>query len=164
MTKYEYVEVEVVISELTNAGHMVIEAARRRSGWRKSLLVPTNGKIEINIWEDGDEPSDDVLAVRVVSKLTWRERSLRYGIAGLNKSEISHMGRYGFPIPTEEYLDQMEEAWDDGSLARPMTQLLFITRKSAEAYIQGKMTGAEVINQFGEEIQQFCEEGQFTLA
>lgn len=80
----------------------------------------------------------------------------------MSKSDTSHIGQYGFPIPTEEYLDAIEDAWDEPNCLRD-DRIFDVSRKSAQDYLLGNMTGAEIINQFGEEIRQFCEEGQFSL-
>jgi hypothetical protein len=74
MNKSGYVIAEILESELTEAGQMVVEAARRQSNWLKSLLVPENGRLRINIWEASDWPSDDMLVVKLASTLSWRER------------------------------------------------------------------------------------------
>jgi hypothetical protein len=157
------IHAEVIVSELSDAGKRVIEAAKRQSDCLNLWLTPKNGKMTADIWEDSDDYSDDLLVVNIVSKLSWRERNLQYGMEGLEKPNISHMGKYGFPIPTEEYLNTMENMYDD---PRTLCQdrKLYIHRESAEAYLEGKLTGAEVINQFGEEVQRFCEEYQFELA
>lgn len=159
MGKHHVVNAVVIMSELTDGAKIVL---------RQSLLnrsfSPKDGKITVDIWEGRDDPSDDVLMVRVVSKISWRERILRYGTNDLlQESDISHMGQYGLPIPTEEWLNNMEIMYDD-FVAQMAYQLFFVTHEAAEAYVQGKMTGAQVINQFAEKVQRFCDEAQYEIA
>lgn len=163
MGKQVRVEAQVVVDDLSDAGKMVIEAAKRQSKLLNNSLSPKDGKIHVDLWEGYDFPSDDMLSVRLVSTISWRERCLRYGMPGLSKSDISHMGEYGAPIPTDEYLDRVEAACDEPNPLR-QDRCFEVTRESAEAYVQGKKTGAEVINQLGEEIQQFCDEWEFKFS
>jgi hypothetical protein len=133
---------EVVISELSEAGKKVLETAIRRFLPSGISLAELKGTVNIPLWESAFDPSDDVLAVEVVSKLSKRERASRVGIDSLRKVENFH--------EIKDFL---------------LNKKIFsISRNSAEAYLEGRMTGAEVINQLGEDVQRFCEAGQFELA
>lgn len=209
MEKSELINAEIDISEISEisiAGKMAIQAAKRQSmlkgymfskavthshiqryfaniwqwvrcktlvlcqNWtnhtvsRKDSFSPNNGKITVRIGEAGDEPSDDVLMVKLVSKISWRERSLKYGMNGLNESDMSGiMSTNGLPIPTKEYLDKMEARLDD-TASYDKYREIFVSHESAKLYLLGKMSGAMVINQLGERIQYFCDECQFEIA
>ena len=162
MGKQLRVDALVLVNELSDAGKMVIEAAKSQSELLNNSLAPKNGKINLDLWEGFDFPSDDMLIVRLTSTISWRERCVRYGFPGLSKSDISHMGEYGLPIPTEEFMDRMETACDDPNCLR-QDHYFEVSRESAEAYVQGKITGAEVINELGEEVIQFCDKWKFEL-
>lgn len=163
----KYVNAKVVMSELSYEGKQVIKAVRRQSDCLKSLLSPKNGVMKVNIWEAGHHSiTPDVFAVKVVSELNVRERCRRYGMDGLKKSELVYGNEYnyeyGLPIPSKEDMDKLEKEWGDLT-TKYADRTYFVPRKLADSYLQGKLTGAEAINYFSENVLLSCERGHWKL-
>ena len=164
MARVECIIADVVESELSDAGREVIEAAKRQSWLYRSLFVPKDGKFGVFLWDECPD-SSDVLNVKVVSTISFRERCLKYGHDGVIVDMhrfFSHMGEHGHPIPTEEFIRIQERI--QGSRMRPDTRSFSVSSDLIDKYWQGKITGAEVINRFSEEVRQFCSEGQWEFA
>ena len=154
-----YVIADVDMAEISDAGKMVISAASEQQF--HNPFSPVNGKISVFLRKAGVYEEEGALMVNVVSKLTWRERNLKYGRQGLNKSKISCFHKYGCPTPVVDYLNIVEKELGIFSLA---IKYVFVSREDIESFIQGKITGANLINQFGEKIQRFFEEEHFKIA
>lgn len=154
---------EVQVSELSDFGIKVIESAKRRLALRNNSLFPKDGKITVNLWQDSGYYQSDMLGAGAVSKLSWARRAAKYGSSGLYQSTFSHMGNYGLPIPTKDHLNDMS-CFLDRQINCPDFRMFTVSHKSAEAYVQGRITAAEVINKMGEEIQQFCSERQYRFS
>ena len=166
MGENKYVTTEVVISELSYEGKQVIKAAKRQSEYFMNQLNPENGKYKINIWEAGDDHSENVLAIKVISELTPHQRRLIYcGTEGITESDIESIfdKNDSLPMITKELLKEVRKAKDD--IDAPLAcRTFYVPRKYAEMHLKGDFIGAELLNAFGDSILYFCEQFRCKLA
>jgi hypothetical protein len=162
MKQAESVDMRVVVSELSEQGKLLIDAAKLQSPTQETLLTPVNGELTVKVWESGESPSESVFSVRLLSKLLWRERSLRYGMEWLPREDFSQWSEFGGCVPTEACLVRMEA--ENRELVSPWKEInLRIPRFLVEEYLLGTMTGAEVLNKFWETVHRYCKDGEMEL-
>lgn len=136
------------------------------------------GKVELDVIDYDSLGSDDTFSVRVKSKLSYKERCLKYGIAGMEprnaqKDENGHPKRgrgVGSFIPTEEYVDRIIQVYGDNKSGSddPMyrkTEHAWSLRDASDKAFGlikgGKVTGNEAFELLAQECQEWCESGEW---
>ena len=149
-------------ADLSHEGKEVLESAREAAGPLATLLAPnSDGDVTVAL----NSRSDEGVQVRVRDLLTYRERALRYGVAGLTSGQVS--GRLapvtGHPIPTEEYLAEIERMYR-GFVGAGEARSLLPSRRLVERVRHGRLDGAAAWEAFAAEVAAFCARGGFALA
>jgi len=125
------------------------------------------GDSSVTLWDNDELGLDDTLRVNVKSLLSFEDRARKFGIAGLDMSQVERgadgkptyrVGVDGSPIPAEEYLMGLRkfygEALDTGKTWEVPDDLVKAVRR-------GDFIGNAAIEAVAAEFWQWCEAGEF---
>ncbi len=153
--------------DLTDNGRHLLAAVTSQSRHLATILAPRDGRIDADIAGGGD--SDDVIRVRVTDRLTWAERARRFGVSGLDASQVARDAD-GRPIlinaaehaylPTEEHIAGVEQAW--GEVLRN-TRLWEVPHDIVRRVRRGELAGANAWNAIADAFASWCAAGDFEV-
>ena len=155
------------INDLTDNGRHLLAAVTSQSRHLATILAPRDGRIDADVADGGD--SDDVICVRVTDRLTWAERARRYGVSGLDASQVARDAD-GRPIlisaaehaylPTEEHIAGVERAW--GEVLRN-TRLWEVPHDIVRRVRRDELAGADAWNAIAAAFVAWCAAGDFEV-
>ncbi|MEO8286565.1 MAG: hypothetical protein ABI670_09035 [Chloroflexota bacterium] len=165
--RIEPVRVRVLESDLTDAGRMLLDAARRQSWLFEAALTPRQGVVRVqlsctgNQYLDNECDCDDTFRVRVDDLLTWSERARLFGMDGMSRDRWSGKMALRGPIPTEAYIeDVVRMSGGDHKGHGTSWRVPFAIVAQVQ---RGTLQGADAINAAAEELREYCETGYFRV-
>lgn len=173
----KFIEISFHEDELSTRATELLRRVRLQSEHMELVLRPDeNGLITVDVIDYDSLGSDDTFRVRVKSKLSYKERCLKYGIAGMephraqkDENGLAKRGRgVGSYIPTEEYIDRIIAAYADSNQPEPMhhaNEHTWTLRDADEKWFGlirgGKIVGSEAFERIAQECQDWCENGEW---
>lgn len=150
-----WVEAGVNEAQLTDAGREFIAHARGPMGDHliaiDTVCYLAQNRVDIGGGDDLAYP-----VVHLTSAITFAERQRRFGVDGLSQSDWSGQIAPGRkPIPTEEYIAQIERAYGNPPCNRVVTLARFCKHGQSLA---------EAINAAGAEVRHMIENGCFAYS
>lgn len=152
--------VKIREAELNEDGQWLLATARHQSAHLAAILQPRSGLIYAEI---NNEDTDDIIVIRVESKLSYAERARTFGIQGMERHPRcwnGKLGPQGWPIPTEEHLATLE-AFYGADHQGGMTSRWYVPEPLVRRAQATPDDGARIINEAGSHLHQWLDAGQF---
>ncbi|MEZ4714281.1 MAG: hypothetical protein R3A44_44280 [Caldilineaceae bacterium] len=166
----KFISIEFSPDDLTDEAIRLLQIAENQSWWT-GLHRLASGQWSTDVIDYDSLGSNDTLAIRVKSNIPFAERCRRYGMVGLDGSQVDR-DETGAPVvvdllthaylPTEKHIENIIRTYGEDHQQTRMWSVRDSSDRLFGRIKGGKLAGADAMNAIASEFWEWCAKGDFS--